>query len=69
MPDAPDAAAQVRDPLDELRTIRFLMFEVWEDGKGEFPLFVTSNGHYAAEYVAAHPGDTITKRYWTRERP
>lgn len=53
--------------MDDYRTIRFEMFEVWEDGKGEFPLFVTSDPTVAQEYVEDNPGDVITRRWWVRE--
>lgn len=52
---------------DQHRTIRFLMFEVWEDGGGEFPLFITSDGSEARRHQRNYPDDTITKRYWLRE--
>lgn len=55
--------------MDRYRTMRFEVFEVWEDGKGAFPLFICSDATVVREYIADNPGDTFTRRWWTREGP
>lgn len=55
------------DHMARYRTIRLEVFEVWEDGKGELPLFICSDVTTVQKYVADNPGDTFTRRWWTRE--
>lgn len=53
--------------MDRYRTIRYELFEVWEDGAGEFPLFVCSDGSVVRDHIKVHPTDTFTRRFWVRE--
>lgn len=53
--------------MAQCRTMRFELFEVWEDGKGEFPLFVTSDATIAQGHMQEYPTDTVTRRWWVRE--
>lgn len=53
--------------MDQYRTMRFEVFEVWEDGKGEFPLFITSDASIVRGHMQEHSRDTVTRRWWVRE--